>query len=384
MTTSPSVRHALCAPLAAAAVLVTAGSAQAQPPLEIGVQDDATFVAASGQALSPRRVDAAFGVARDLRARVQKINLGWHFVAQRGPDGETYDWSAYDQAVVAARYHGLIPQITLTGPGPSWDMGNGRTGVFRPSAAAFGRFAAAAAEHFRDFVHTWAIWNEPNWPSWLAPTREAARLYRKLYQAGWSAIKRVDPSARVLFGELAPMGRPEAAIPPLRFLRDVTCRTRGLRATRSCSPLLTDGFAEHPYTLRWAPTYPGPGRDDVTTGSLGRLRSLLRGLARVHALETPAGRAPDLFLTEYGFHAQSHRIPEPLRSRFSVRGFEIAASAPRVRQLIWYQLVAGRSRRPFHWDTALLDLKLRPRPTLLALRDWIRDAVRTGRIAPGP
>ena len=122
----------------------------------------------------------------------------------------------------------------------------------------------------------------------------------------------------------------------------------------------------------------------MTTGSLGRLRRTLRALARVHALETPGGIAPDLYLTEYGWHANSHRIREPLRSKYAIEGFRIAARQARVRQLVWYQLVAPRPRRRRQWDTALLDWKGRPRRTFRALRSWIRAAVRDGLVAPGP
>jgi hypothetical protein len=329
-------------------------------------------------------VRAGYRAAHAIHARVQKVNMLWKWVARNGPAGERFDWSFYDPVIAAAVGHGLEPQVTLTGPGPAWATGDGKVGVFRPDPGAFARFARAAVVHYRDRVHRWAIWNEPNWPSWLAPTHAAPRLYRRLYRAGWSAIKGADPDALVLFGELAPMGRPEAAIPALRFLRAVTCRDRELEPTRPCAPLLTDGFAHHPYTLRWPPGYKGPNRDDVTLGSLGRLRHVLRGLAHVHALETPAGAAPELYLTEFGYHANSRTIREPLRSRYSVQAFEMAAREPRVRQLLWYQLLGpphrGTRRR---WDTGLMSPNGHPRPILAALREWTDAAARSGRIV-GP
>jgi hypothetical protein len=235
--------------------------------------------------------------------------------------------------------------------------------------------------HYRGRVHRWAIWNEPNWPSWLAPARAAARIYRRLYLAGWTAIRRADPDAVVLIGELAPMGPPEAAIPPLRFLRGVTCRDRAFRPTRRCRPLLTNGFAHHPYSLRWRPDWRPPDPDDVTIGSLGRLRYVLRRLARVHALETPNGRAPDLYLTEFGWHAHSRTIREPERSRYAVDSFRIALREPHVRQLLWYQLVAPpRGDGPRSWDTALLDANGHARRIFKAVRRWANRATRRGRL----
>ena len=367
--------------LAVAFAVLIATPAPAHHPLEIGVQDEGAFVGLPGIGPNPRHTHYAFRTARKLHAQVEKILVIWRWVERGGSVGGRYDWSHYDGVIAAARRHGLEPQLTLTGPAPSWDTGDGRPGVFRPDPRAFRRFTEAAAAHYAGTVRRWTMWNEPNWPSWLAPTRAAARIYRRLYRAGWTGIKRVDPHAQVLFGELAPMGRPEAATPPLRFLRAATCRNRALEPTRRCRTLFTDGFAHHPYTLRWPPTFPGPGPDDVTMGSLARLRQVLHVLAKRHALETPAGRPPDLYLTEYGFHANSRRIREPLRSRYAVEGFRLAAAEPHVREIVWYQLVAQRPSAERRWDTGLVGSNGHARPTLKALAHWIARAIRAGLVA---
>jgi hypothetical protein len=168
------------------------------------------------------------------------------------------------------------------------------------------------------------------------------------------------------------MSRPEAAISPLRFLRGVTCSDRRWRATRRrCAPLHADGFAHHPYTLRWSPEFRGPAADDVTTGSLARLTQALDALARRRALASPSGRSLDLFLTEWGFHADSRRIPEPLRSHYVRRGLDLMSRNRRVRQVVWYQLAAPpKTKERRIWDTALLDRAGRARPAYLAVRRW--------------
>jgi hypothetical protein len=312
---------------------------------------------------------------------VLKINLQWKHVIRTAPEaGGLYDWSWYDRAVDAARAQGMVPQVTLTGHAPAFATAAGVAGHEHPDPAAYGRFAADAARHFRGRVRRWAIWNEPNWPSHLGPTEQAARIYRELYVEGQRGIESVDPNAFVLIGELAPMGAPEAAIPPLAFLREVTCRTRTLAPARACEPLVADGFAHHPYTLRWPPQYPGPTPDDVTTGSLGRLSQTLAALARKRALMTPAGRGLPLYLTEYGWHANSRRVPEPQRSRYAVRGFELALRHPRVRQVVWYQLFAPPPNGRRQWDTGLFDLGGRARPAYGALVRWLAAAERAHRL----
>jgi hypothetical protein len=323
----------------------------------------------------------AYRAAKALSTRVLRINVIWKYVAPEKRGG-AWNWSYYDDAVTTALAHGVQPQITLTGPAPGWATGDGQPHVFRPKPGAFANFAAAAAERYAGRVKRYSIWNEPNWPSWLAPQRAAPSIYRRLYLASYAAIKRADPAAKVMIGELAPMGPPEAATPPLRFLRRLTCRDRRWRSVRHCpGRLLTDGFAHHPYALRWAPWYRGPTRDDVTMGSLGRLTRVLRLLARRHALATPAGRAPALYLTEFGYHANSRTIRERQRANFTIQAYDMAARNPHVRQIVWYQLGGPPPTGKRQWDTSLLHLDGRPRPTFTVLRRWIAGAVRRGLVA---
>jgi hypothetical protein len=382
---SLAVSAALVATLLGIAAGLPADAGARRAPLEIGLQDDPLFVRQPTQ-YGGRGVkglisrERAYRAARSLSVRVLRINVIWKWVAKtRAEDG--WDWSHYDAAVDAALAHGVAPQLTLTGPAPRWATGNGKPGVLRPDAREFGSFVAAAAARYRGRVTRYAIWNEPNWPSWLAPQAAAPSIYRRLYLAAYAAIEREDPAAGVLIGELAPMGSPEAATPPLRFLRRLTCRDRSWNASRACAPLVADGFAHHPYALRWPPEYRGPTRDDVTMGSLGRLRRALHALARRHALTTPAGRPPPIYLTEFGYHANSRRILERDRARYAIRSFDIAARDPHVRQIVWYQLGAPPPSPNRQWDTALLRRSGIPRPAFTALVRWIRNAVARGRVA---
>jgi len=359
--------------LAALFAALAPAAAQARAPIELGIQDDPLFVRmpeaygglGTGSLLSAERPAP---LARAAGARVVRINVPWASVAGARPQ-DPFDWRRYDEAVGRARAGGLRVQFTLTGPAPGWATADGRRGVRRPDPAAFARFAGAAAARFRGRVRRYALWNEPNWHSSLKPNRSAAAIYRRLYRHGFAAVRAADPQARILFGELAPMARPEAAISPLRFLRDVTCRDRRLRARRRCAPLQADGFAHHPYTLRWAPEYPGPGRDDVTTGSLSRLTLTLDRLARRGALRSRTGRPLGLYLTEWGYHADSRRLGEPLRSRHVRRGLALMQAEPRVRQIVWYQLAGPPPSSRRIWDTALLDLDGTPRPVFSTLRE---------------
>lgn len=355
------------AALVALALLAAAAPASARPRLELGAQDDALWVGPSATA-TPELQNRGWSAARVVRMRHLRINVLWKNV-ETAPG--SYDWSRYDAAVDVARAQGMAPQLTLTGPAPAWATGDGRVGVNNPDKRQYGTFARAAAAHFRGRVRRYSIWNEPNWPTWLGPTNRAASIYRGLYQYGYRAVKQADPRARVLFGELAPLGPPEAAIRPLEFLRDVTCTDATMRHDRRCAPLRADGFAHHPYTLSWAPSFAGAHRDDVTIGSLGRLRGALRTLARRRALASPSGRALPLFLTEYSYHADNPRLSDARRSAYVVDAYRRALRDPSVRQMVWYHVVAPPPNQPKRvWDTALLAHDGEPRAVYSALRTW--------------
>ena len=251
---------------------------------------------------------------------------------------------------------------------------DGREGNRAPDAHAFGRFAATVATALRGRVARYAVWNEPNWRGLLTPRRRAPVLYRALYRAAWAALRRADPGTRVLFGELAPMGSPEDATSPLAFLRAAACTNRRGHVVRRCAPLHADGFALHPYTLRWRPDFPGRSPDDVTTGSLARIDAALRRLAAGRALSTRRGRALPVYLTEWGWHARSPSIPEPLRTWFMLGGLELIAADPHVRQVVWYQLVGAPDEPRPVWDTGLVAADGSPRPAFAALRRWGREA----------
>jgi hypothetical protein len=275
----------------------------------------------------------------------------------------------------------LSVQLVLAGPAPAFATANHRVGNYRPSVSAFARFVEAAARRYRGEVGTYSIWNEPNWWSSLKPNPLAPVLYRGLYRAGYAAVKRVDATAQVLIGELAPIGYPGAAIAPLRFLRELTCRVTGLRPSGKCPPLVADGFSLHPYTLRWPPSFPGKGGDDVTTGSLSRLVRMLDQLAQLHALFTPSGQAPPLYLTEYGWSPKY--LSEGGRAKMARTAFGIVARQSQVKEVVWYQLAAPPPRRPPLWNTALLTRRGQITPVFNALRAWIASAAAAGPSAGG-
>jgi hypothetical protein len=354
----------IAAALACAATIgPAAGSAHAARGMEIALQDDQVFL---NQAWYGR--ERAFARAQELGVTRLRVNFIWgREVAGPGsrtaPANPVYNFGPYDSLISEAAAHGMRVQLTLTGPAPAWATGNHRVGVYKPSAAAFARFAGAVTAHFKGRVDRYGIWNEPNWKSWLMPHAGSPALYRRLYVGAYRAIKGADPGAKVLIGETSPQARGSAGTAPLTWLRKMVGR----------SHLRADGYAHHPYDYRNSPRHPSGGPNDVTIATLGRLTHELSRLARSHRLRTPHGGALPLYLTEYGYLVHGRFAMNQRRAAsYLAQAFSIALHNGRVKSMLQYGLVSPPLS--VSWDSSLIAANGSARRSFYALRSWVGHA----------
>jgi hypothetical protein len=348
-------------------ILALPARAHAAAGMEFALQDDAVFV---DQRWMER--ETALDHAADLRTKRIRVNVLWARALVAGATsrhvpagGPVYDFSRIDALQAAAAQRGIKLQLTLSGPAPAWATKDRKVGNNAPDAAKYGAFVRTVVSHFAGRVDRYAIWNEPNLSAWLSPGKRAGSLYRALYSAGYKNAKAADPRAKVLFGELAPVGDGRVTA-PLKFLRDVTCSTAAYMAARHCAPLKADGFALHPYQFLAAPQVAAGRPDDVPIGSLSRLTRALDKLARRRALATPAKRPLDLYLTEFGYLTMGDRAQKPkVRAAWLASAFTLARRNPRVKQLLQYQLVDPPEDEI--WHSALLHRDGSPQATYSGL-----------------
>jgi hypothetical protein len=312
------VARAATAALAAMAALALVGAPGASS-FAIGLDTYGSFESMNGGIWTAR--------AATEGAQVVRLSMYWAAVAppsprtgfvQQDPGTRFYTWAHYDALVRSLAARGLPIMIEINGA-PRWAEGpnpapGAVAGTWMPNAAAFGRFAQAAAErysgHFPDPLHPgrflprvryWEAWNEPNLPEYLTPqwVKRGGRyvaysptLYRGLLNAFYTAVKKVSRSNLVLAGATAPFGdlvpAPEARIPPATFDQDLFCLTKALRSAHCGAAAHFDILDHHPFDIAGPTTHAiNPG--DVSTPDMGKLTRLLAAARRARTI-APAGR----------------------------------------------------------------------------------------------
>jgi hypothetical protein len=360
----------------------SAPKAHAAKHMEVAIADDDVFLWALRSPFTGLRK------AKALHVTWIRVSMPWAAVmpkkqahARKAPKRVKYRWRRWDDIVRRARARGMAVQFQLLGPAPRWASkkprhGTYHRGFYKPGPKRFAAFAGAAAKHFKGRVKRWEVWNEPNFKTWLQPSRSSARIYREMYTRAYGKINAVAKKNQVLFGDTAPHAeRRFRNISPLLWLRRVACVNANYRHRRCKHPLRTDGYAHHAYDVLHAPTYRWPGRDDVTLATLYRLNRALRKLRRSRALLTPHGGTPQVYITEYGYfsgantkRSRKFRISKKKHARYLRKAFSMARKNKHVKQMLQYLLV--EPRRSYYFRTQIMSRKFKPYPAYTALRKW--------------
>src|SRR4051794_15171319 len=163
----------------------TAGQAQAASGMKVAIEDEDVFLNNNSR-ISP---DVGYALLDDLGIKTMRVLITQNSVQT----GNSFDFTKYTDFLQIAQAHGIDVQVVLVGKFP------------RPNIPSFAKFAKAAATALRGGVTFYSIWNEPNLSSWIKGSNKGA-TYRKIYTAGYKAIKQGDPSSKILIGETAPIG----------------------------------------------------------------------------------------------------------------------------------------------------------------------------------
>jgi len=128
--------------------------------------------------------------------RFIRMDFSWvHIEKAKG----VYDFKAYDELVDSLASKGIRAYFILDYGNPLYD--NDMAPHTDEGRAAFVKFAAAGAAHFKGKGVLWELWNEPNGGFW----RPSSNIedYVKLAKVVYPALKKADPDCTVLAPALA-------------------------------------------------------------------------------------------------------------------------------------------------------------------------------------
>ena len=357
-----STSHArLVGAIVVAVVAVTAGGI-ALGTGEAGARVMPTVLEDDALALfNPQQLPRFTATLRWLGVDVLRVSAEWKLEAPDPdssvpPPGFPFgDPAAYtspgmrllDRAVRAAAAAGLEVMIDPAFSAPRWATSAGgrplpfTTGWYRRNIDVgelatweamlarrySGHFVPTGSTRPLPRVRIFTLWNEPNGPSFLQPQWQdgvaaSADWERRVVDAAYPAIKRIQPRATVLIGNTSDVGAgPEAAagVPPLDFVRRLACVDARMAPITSgaCAHFHTvpaDGFAHHPYERDappWATSTPAEA-GWAQMGDVPALQALLDRLVALHRL-TPG--AENLWLTEQGYESNAQLTDRPWTER---------------------------------------------------------------------
>jgi hypothetical protein len=337
---------------------VAARPAHGASGVRFGIQDDAWLE------FGPGTLNQRLATFKRLGVPLVRFTLHWNQIARRRPAQPTrpgdraYDWRRADRILRGLRRYGLTPVVTLLGT-PAWANGGRGPNYAPPRPRDFRRFARAVATRY-PWVRYWLIWNEPNKPLWLRPTRAAIYVQHLLNPAS-AAIHAVLPHARVGGGVTAPRGG-LGGVAPVAWLRGMAAAHARL-----------DAYAHHPYPLRPNETPSSGGCRNCPSITMATLPKLLILVRRYF------GRKP-IWLTEYGYQTNppdtflgvSPRRQATLLGLAAMRAWRLARVTMLIHYLYRDEPVLSR------FQTGLVYVDDRLKPSLQAFRLPFAEMRRTG------
>jgi polysaccharide biosynthesis protein PslG len=153
-------------------------------------------------------VSRAAALARAAGIRVVRTDFNWDML---NPVEGQWKFEDYDAMVRIVRAHQLdilaIVDYSSWWASSAQDSNDWRVRLYSEprSNYDFASYSYELVSHYKNDVHVWEIWNEPNTSEFWKPAPNAAH-YTALLQEAYLAVKYADPQAVVVFGGLSGNG----------------------------------------------------------------------------------------------------------------------------------------------------------------------------------
>ncbi|QCQ20833.1 cellulase family glycosylhydrolase [Desulfoglaeba alkanexedens] len=310
-----------------------------------------TFVLGVGTHLQSGKRDLEKSLDRLAAAGVMALrdDVPWSLVEQT--PGKLHIPDRWDRLVNEANARGINPLLILDYGNKFYDDGDKPTSD--EAIAAFTRYAAFVAAHFKGRVPYYEIWNEWGWSG--GSPEDYVRLVKSVYPA----VKGADPDAIVLVGADVPVGAGKSHNTILGgFIEQII-----LQGVLN----FVDALSLHTYVH----CEPGSHPEDWAAW----MRQVEEELKR-----TAGGPVP-FYITEMGWPTciGSCGIDIEEQARYLARMFLLARTMPFIKGIWWYDLQNdGPDPKNREHNFGLLNHDLTPKPAYTALKS-VSPVVREGR-----
>jgi hypothetical protein len=270
------------------------------------------------------QASALAGMAAQGGVKYSREELAWANIERNGKG--QFDWALFDRRIDYNIQNGIdivgmlltTPRWASTNPNaPDWYW-------YEPSNYQdYFDFVRIAVNRWKDRIHTWEIWNEPNHQgTWNCLNNcDRAAHYASLLAGAFGAIKAEDPNARVLIGGLYIHDRNNEG---MAFLDRVVGASGGT--------VYFDGLSIHTFM---------PDRIPESMEPLNILQNYqYRLLIANDWINAHGGRPSEIWVTEDGRSTCTScpfRWSEEDQANMLVRMYGISAASPRVVHFSYFQ-----------------------------------------------
>lgn len=297
---------------------------------------------------STERIQRTYRMVRQMGAAWVVEYIPWPYVQPHGPT--EFDWRHADRLVDRAVMEGLRVAIRLDGV-PVWARPPGTTFKYIEADrhADFAAFAAAFAARYRGRVSHLIIWNEPNLSNEWGQRPVDPVAYTRLLAAVYTAVKRADPSMRIVAAGLAPTTEPpgsEWGLDDLLYLR---------RMYEAGAADYFDLLSIHAYGLTEPPDAPADPRR-VNFG---------RALLTRQVMEEFGDAATPAIVTEGGWNDSprwTHGVRPSQRIQYTLRAYQLAAEWPWLEAMCLWNFRTPKATRTYHDHYAFVSPDFIPKP----------------------
>ncbi len=292
-------------------------------------------------------VEKAAQMIRDVGIQCVRVDMAWYAIQ---PQRDSYKWDDYDYLVGISRKYGfeLMPILDYssewastgkTGTGTTWRDWM----MYAPITKEYAWYAYKAVERYKDSIHAWEVWNEPNNTNFWMPKPDPV-AYSNLLRQTYLAIKYADPTAVVILGGLTPV--PVSDPQPDSFLR--VLYEQGGKA-------YFDVVGSHPYA-----------------GSQEGVPVALKRLADVRNVMISYGdREKPIWVTEYNVGGGA-TFTDEFQGNWLTQSFDAFASLGYVPVIFWFKF-RNITANPNDWveNAGLVKYDWTLKPAYKAYKDYI-------------